>query len=171
MCDALKPISSTEAARAFLESSDGKWMSAMKAQKLIYMAHESHIATTGMPFISDRIEAWKYGPVFPKLAEIIGNDDADSADVAELRKIKVPIEKIVKYAKNVWKCHENDSGMELSEYTHSKGSPWYVARNPPRDSLDFIQKITGWKPIHPVIEDAMIRRYCLEMGAWRHCSA
>lgn len=171
MCDALGPISSTEAARAYLQASNGDGVSAMKMHKLVYMAHENHIAVTGMPFISDRIEAWRFGPVFPKLAEIIGNEDTVSADVEDLRRVDVSDGEVVKYVKNIWDNFKDYSGMVLSEYTHSKGSPWYIARNPPRESLNFVQKITGWKPKHPVIEDAVIRRYCLEMCAWRSCGA
>ena len=36
--------------------------------KLVYIAHGRHLAyTNGKPLISDRIEAWKHGPVIPVL--------------------------------------------------------------------------------------------------------
>lgn len=60
----LDQISSVEAAKAFLHVGKGANVSALKMQKLVCVAHENHIAQTSMPFISDRVEAWKDGPVF-----------------------------------------------------------------------------------------------------------
>ena len=46
----------------------------------------------------------------------------------------------------------------------NKDSSPQMAMNPPRD---FFQKLTGWRPVHPVIEDALIRRFFWESGLWR----
>ena len=35
--------------------------------KLVFIAHGRHLAIMGEPLISDRIEAWKHGPVIPVL--------------------------------------------------------------------------------------------------------
>lgn len=157
MSDALNPISSAEAARAFLEVGNGLWVSAMKMQKLVYMAHENHIAVTASPLISDPIEAWKFGPVFPALEKIIGNSEKESAGTEELRAIKVPHEEVIKYASVIWEPLKEWSGWDISKYTHSRGTPWHTARNPARS---FIKKLLLRRPKHPVIEDAMIRQYC-----------
>ena len=65
----MEPISSAEAARAFLDVKGERYVSAMKMQKLVYIAHEDLIVKTGKPFISDTVEAWEDGPVFPGALE------------------------------------------------------------------------------------------------------
>ena len=160
----LEPISSAEAARAFLEVKDGRDVSALKMQKLIYIAHEDHIVKTAKPLISDPVEAWGDGPVFPALYRIIGNSEEKSADVRILREIEKPGEDVLQHVRKVWDHLKERSGPGLAEDTHDKDSPWYMAMNPPRD---FFQKLIGWRPVRPVIEDALIRRFCWKSGLWR----
>ena len=162
--DTLQPISSSQAARAFLEVKDERFVSALKMQKLVYIAHEDHIVQTAKGFISDPVEAWEGGPVFPALHRIIGNSEELSADVGELREIERPDEDVLRHVRRIWDHLKERSGPGLSKDTHDKDSPWHMAMNPPRD---FFQRLTGWKPVHPVIEDALIRRFCWESGLWR----
>lgn len=164
----LDQITSVEAAKSFLSVSENARVSALKMQKIIYIAHENHIAETSMPFISDRVEAWKDGPVFPLLAKIIGNKEKTVVTECALPSTNISKEKaelIEGYLGQIWKHHKDDSGQDVSDITHQKGTPWYAARNPKERS--FFQRLIGWKPKHPRIEDDMIRHYCLEMGLWR----
>ena len=160
----LEPITSAEAARAFLEVKDGRDVSALKMQKLVYVAHEDRIVKTAKPLISDPVEAWGDGPVFPALYRIIGNSEEKSADVEILREIEKPGEDVLRHVRIVWDHLKERSGPGLAKDTHDKDSPWYMAMNPPRD---FFQKLIGWRPVRPVIEDALIRRFCWESGLWR----
>ena len=160
----LEPISSAEAARAFLEVKDGRDVSALKMQKLVYIAHEDHIVKTAKPLISDPVEAWGDGPVFPALYRIIGNSEENSADVGILREIEKPGEDVLRHVRKVWNHLKERSGPGLAKDTHDKDSPWHMAMNPPRD---FFQKLIGWRPVRPIIEDALIRRFCWESGPWR----
>ena len=165
--DPLSPISSTAAARAFLEVCRDNWISALKMQNLVYIAHFNHICVTSQPFISDRLEAWTNGPVFPKLYQLIGYSDKKPANVEKLMRIQIPDNDIVEYAGEIWINLKDQSGMDLSHNACGKSSPWHAARNPPRESLSFFQKLVGWKPKHPIIEDAMIRYYFVMSGVWR----
>ena len=168
MNDALNPISSAEAARAFLDVKDEREVSALKMQKLVYVAHVNHIAVTNMPFILDPIEAWVDGPVFPALHRIIGNSETASANVEALRAIEKPNEDVLKYASVIWEHLKERSGPGLSDDTHAIGSPWHIAMNPRRS---FFQKLVGWRPKHPVIDDAMIRlRYRGSSDPGYHCA-
>ena len=144
----LEPISSAEAARAFLEVKDGRDVSALKMQKLVYIAHEDHIVKTAKPLISDPVEAWGDGPVFPALYRIIGNSEENSADVGILREIEKPGEDVLQHVRKVWNHLKERSGPGLAQDTHDKDSPWHMAMNPPRD---FFQKFIGWRPVRPVI--------------------
>lgn len=159
----LEPISSAQAARAFLEVKDERYVSALKMQKLVYIAHEDLIVKTAKPLISDPVEAWSDGPVFPALHLIIGNSEERSSDVKELWELEKPNEDVLQHVGNIWDHLKERTGPGLSKDTHDKDSPWYWAMNPPRN---FFQKLTGWKPVKPVIEDSLIRRFCLESGLW-----
>ncbi|WAK02791.1 Panacea domain-containing protein [Methylobacter sp. YRD-M1] len=52
-------------ANAFLDLArgDGKGITPMKLQKLVYYAHGWNLGIFGEPLIDETIEAWKYGPV------------------------------------------------------------------------------------------------------------
>jgi uncharacterized phage-associated protein len=43
----------------------GELISNLKLQKLLYYAQGFHLALFGVPLFSDRIKAWRYGPVVP----------------------------------------------------------------------------------------------------------
>lgn len=63
------------AAKRLCEGS-GWSISNLEMQKLLYIAHMFHLGRAGEPLISDRFEAWDYGPVQPSLyhkAKIYGS--------------------------------------------------------------------------------------------------
>ena len=119
----LDQISSVEAAKAFLHVSKGANVSALKMQKLVYIAHENHIARTSMPFISDRVEAWKDGPVFPALEEIIGNLEERIVNAEDLQSVGHPEQTVKDYVEEIWGHHKDDSGNDLPDITHEDGTP------------------------------------------------
>ena len=157
----LTQISSVQAARALFDASNGESkISALKMQKVVYIAHENHIASTGKPFISDRVEAWTNGPVFPALNQFIGNSKEDIVTEACLP-ANDPLEPMVeKYIKGTWKRLAKRTGTGLSNDTHAEGTPWHMAMNPQRN---FFQKVTFWKPKHPVICERLIKRYIADL--------
>ena len=71
---ALNPMSSIAAARIFLVV--GGEVSSRKLQRIICLAHESHIRETDKPLIQgDAIEAWEQGSVLANLCRLIGDSD------------------------------------------------------------------------------------------------
>jgi uncharacterized phage-associated protein len=50
-----------------LAEEDGRALTPLQIIKLVYIAHGWMLALYQRPLIIDRIEAWKYGPVIPKL--------------------------------------------------------------------------------------------------------
>src|SRR5215469_2786509 len=46
---------------------DGNPVTQMKLQKLVYFAHGLHLASYNEPLISEKFQAWKYGPVVPAI--------------------------------------------------------------------------------------------------------
>ena len=168
MSKALQPISSVEAARAFLVFKDRE-VTALKMQKLVYFAHENHIVSTAKPFIADPVEAWVEGPVFPALERFIGNGDelVAEADLTETRN-RVMDARTVTYIEGVWERLKEWSGRDLSDKAHAEGAPWHLATHPQRT---FFQRLIDWEPKNPVISDALIRQYCRESGKWRYRGA
>ena len=128
--DTLQPISSAQAARAFLEVKDERFVSALKMQKLVYIAYEDRIVQTAKGFISDPVEAWEDGSVFLALHRIIGNSEEQSADVGELREIERPGEDVLRHVGRIWDHLRERSGFGLARDTHDKDSPWHMAMNP-----------------------------------------
>ena len=62
------PTTAHDVARYFLAMQDedaGELISNLKLQKLLYYAQGFHLALFGVPLFSDRIKAWRYGPVVP----------------------------------------------------------------------------------------------------------
>lgn len=113
----------------------------MKVQKLVYFAHGWHLGLGKGPLCADRVEAWRWGPVFPDLYHRVkkwGN-----------RAIRAPLE-IFDYdgrkydwtrpelpaeadfsdrvIRRVWEVYGQMSGWELSQLTHEKGGPWHTIR-------------------------------------------
>ena len=163
--DPLPPISSVQAARAFLAQAvkDGRDVSGLKMQKLVYIAHENHIIVTTQPFIADQVEAWFDGPVFPALERLIGNRDHVVTEADLPRGSDVDAD-TAKYIGDLWEILKDWSGRRLSDKLHEEGTPWHMAMNPPRT---FFQRIMLWEPKNPVIGISLIRRYCHESGKWR----
>jgi len=50
-----------------VDEDSGDSISNLKLQKLVYYAQAWHLAITGEPLFTDRIEAWVHGPVVPSL--------------------------------------------------------------------------------------------------------
>ena len=161
--DPLPPISSVQAAKAFLAVKDDRDVTGLKMQKLIYIAHENHIIETTQPFITDRVEAWFDGPVFPALERFIGNRDHVVAE-ADLPRSGDVDAVTVEYIRVLWEHLKGWSGRRLSDKLHEEGTPWHMAMNPPRT---FFQRVMLWEPKNPVIGIGLFRRYCHESGKWR----
>jgi len=139
----------------------------IKLQKLVYFAHGWNLALTGKPLITERIQAWQYGPVIPELYREFkssGNTpitqlatdlewdcdnnqpeistpriQSDSADSSFTRGL---VEKI-------WDVYGKYTPAKLVQATHEPDSPWTKAH------------INGQKNI--VITDPEIEAYFKEL--------
>ena len=131
--------SSLAIANEFLRRAEreGRFLTHMHLQKLVYLAHGWGLAVTGKPLIEDRFEAWDYGPVIRKLYDALryygsgvvtrtirhGDDIAFGSSpgaehVAEL----LPNEKAI--IDKVWDQYKGFEAFQLSALTHADNSPW-----------------------------------------------
>jgi uncharacterized phage-associated protein len=127
-----------------LADSNGRKIDAMKMQKLVYFAHGWCLALKECPLITERIEAWRYGPVVRELYSAFR--DAGSGPITHPAyeavfkngSISFYIPRIDEedeggqvdedFAKSlldeIWKVYGEFSAIQLSNLTHEPGTPW-----------------------------------------------
>lgn len=123
-------------------------ISPMKIQKLVYFAHGWHLALYDTPLVSESVQAWKYGPVFPSLyaefrefgrgpinrlaIEIEIEIDPGPKDTGLLRikRYEPRVAACDRYAvpliQKVWEQIGSYSAVQLSTLTHRQGTPWHA---------------------------------------------
>jgi uncharacterized phage-associated protein len=160
------PYGAKAVANYFLELArkDGKDLDPMKIQKLVYFAHGWCLALKDAPLITERIEAWRYGPVVRELYGAFR--DAGSGPIThaafevQFRDLKMTfhapsiddqeddgqVDK--QFARElmdeIWKVYGGFSAIQLSNLTHAEGTPWAETWSPNRTnstiSDDLIKK-------------------------------
>lgn len=146
-----------------LAERDGKQLTPMQLQKLVYFAHGWHLALRGQPLVDEHPEAWTYGPVFPSLYhafKLFGGGpiprpateyrlevNPKTGRQTVFNVVTPSLDDIhgdedVEYSKRViervWSVYGSWSGVQLSQLTHEPQSPWYATRqlNPDRTGTD-----------------------------------
>jgi len=124
-------------ANAFLELAkrDGKSLTNMQLQKLVYIAHGWMLGITGQSLIKNKVEAWAWGPVIPDLYHPLkkyGSGIVDEPLPAKATLEAETAEMLVTSA--VWAGYGDLSALQLSAITHKDGTPWSQVRqqNPAR---------------------------------------
>lgn len=118
---------------------EGETLTAMKLQKLAYVAHGWSLAYDE-PLVHDAVEAWQWGPVFRSLyrefrdfggSPITSRATAFDGGTLEDRVISIndydspsPTE-TSQFLESVWSSYGNYSASQLSNITHRKGTPWH----------------------------------------------
>jgi uncharacterized phage-associated protein len=104
----------------------GRSLSPMQLLKLVYIAHGWSLAILGRDLFSDRIEAWKYGPVIPDLyraTKRFGSGSIPLELIKEGESNHLPAD-IQAFLQDVFDKYGALSGIQLSNLTHRAGSPW-----------------------------------------------
>lgn len=108
----------------------------MKLQKLVYFAHGVHLAEYKQPLISERFQAWEYGPVVPEIYsayKIYGSDPIVDTDnlfwfLSTSQKEIIKNTSLTKEARQAidvtWDILKDIDAITLSVWTHREGSPW-----------------------------------------------
>lgn len=128
-------------AQAFLDlaQKEGRSLSNMQLQKLVFFAHGIHLAAyNGEPLIDDEIRAWDFGPVIPSLYERLrkyGRGEVSAIISPEDRDTIDPSSSEGQAIRSVWKAYKGYSAWELSNITHRPGSPWSKVWSRSKDGL------------------------------------
>jgi uncharacterized phage-associated protein len=127
-------------ANFFLElaKNEGKSLTPMKLQKLIFFAHGWSLGLFDEPLIAETVEAWRFGPVVPSIyhefkhfrSGAIGSK-ATSLNFENFKMFEplVPLDdkKTADFLERVWQVYGGFSAIDLSNMTHAQGSPWQRA--------------------------------------------
>lgn len=117
-----------------LAAGEGVALTNMELLKHIYFAHGLHLASTNAPLISNRIEAWEYGPVIRSVYEEFkkfGSDpitaratkiDLSSGEIlVAVEKFPIEIQDLIRFSFGYYSRY---GAFELSRMTHEVDGPW-----------------------------------------------
>jgi uncharacterized phage-associated protein len=139
-----KTYSALQIANAFLDRAEreGRSLTNMKLQKLLYFAQGHSHALRGQKLMHDDPEAWQYGPVYHTVWEQFRRFGARAidckaidevsfafSDADEPEEIPPPADGDVnRFLDAVWDAYKTKSAITLSEMSHVAGGPWAKAR-------------------------------------------
>lgn len=113
---------------------DGAPITQMKLQKMVFFAQGYHLVKYDTPLFEEVIQAWKFGPVIPKLYDIYkfygSQPIADTSKIlAKYNEVDYSLlsDKIKDAIDYTFKATGHLSGPQLSAWTHQVGSPWHTA--------------------------------------------
>ena len=116
-------------AQTFLDlaKKDGKSLSNMQLQKLVFFAHGVYLAAFDVPLIYEDIKAWSFGPVIPELYEELrkfGRYPVDTELAPHTRTDVLKNGAEILAINAVWKAYKQHSAGQLSKISHLPGTPW-----------------------------------------------
>lgn len=122
--------SALSVANAFIELSlaEGKPLTHLQIQKLVYITQGFHLASKNEPIFSQDIMAWPYGPVTPVLYKKLkkfGRDKVNEPII--LREDDKPVDKdsfAYGLIKTIYESYKDYTGSQLSTITHKPNTPW-----------------------------------------------
>lgn len=133
------PYSASLIAAIFVKKAieEGNYLTQMKLQKMVYFANGYHLAKYGEALVEERFQAWKFGPVIPKIYQdykLYGSDlifetrysDFENFEKANLENLSEDARDTIEFT---WKATKDVSAAKLSNWTHLPGSPWSQVYN------------------------------------------
>jgi uncharacterized phage-associated protein len=99
----------------------------LKLQKLVYLGHGWNLALRSIPLILNDVEAWKWGPVVPKLYHRFRDFRANPITTPPRSDSPVD-DKSRAMIESAWKVYKPFSSIQLSMLTHESGSAWDIIR-------------------------------------------
>lgn len=124
---------------------DERTLSIMSLLKLAYIAHGWRLEITKKPLFTNKIEAWRYGPVIPDVYNEFRKQGVSVSKPARLPGQSEISERDESILEQVWDVYGDMSAFKLSALTHIDGGPWDIA-----------SKAGGW---YANIPDDLIRQH------------
>lgn len=98
---------------------DQELISNLKLQKLLYYAQGLYMAIYGKPLFSDKIEAWTYGPVVPKLYHHYKKHNSNGISVDKNFNPSIIIKDTRKFLDEIYEVFGQFSAIRLMNLAHS----------------------------------------------------
>ncbi|HBF32433.1 type II toxin-antitoxin system antitoxin SocA domain-containing protein [Rhizobium sp.] len=112
----------------FLERAklDNRKLSIMSLLKLVYIAHGWHLEMRKSPLITNKIEAWKYGPVVPDVYNAFRKQGVEPTETVEV--VGPQLHSHDEYLlQEIYRIYGSMSAIQLSNLTHEPGGPWEIS--------------------------------------------
>lgn len=115
-----------------LAQAEDKAFTPLQLIKLAYIAHGWMLGLYQRPLITDRIEAWKYGPVIPDLYRALKDYGSGFVTTEIPERVRsAPLDARERdLIEQVYKRYGNKNGVQLSQLTHQPGTPWHATWEP-----------------------------------------
>lgn len=114
--------------------SEGRFVTQMKLQKMVFFAHGYHLARFGEPLIHEKFQAWKFGPVVPSIYQeykLYGSRPITDTTLLSYNPHFVTLDEHAKEAIDyTWGVTKHLTAEVLSNWTHQANSPWSEVYNP-----------------------------------------
>lgn len=115
-----------------LAQQENRLLDPMKLQKLVYIAHGWYLVSYKVPLVSETVQAWPRGPVFPELyheMKRFGKGPITEFYLEfnpETRQFEISYvsEGDETFLNLIWQSYGKYSATNLSRLTHEKGTPW-----------------------------------------------
>lgn len=109
-----------------LAAADGRLLTHMQLQKLVYFAQSLSLALHDRRLVANNFYAWKHGPVAPHLYEQLKG--TGSQPINHLLPDAMPTTELDAQARELvqqtYESYGRFDGWELRNITHLPGSPW-----------------------------------------------
>ena len=101
-----------------------KDMTPMKLIKLVYFSYAWYLAIFEKKLFTERVEAWRYGPVVPSIYHELTKENDEMSYPA----ISKEDEDTLKVVGAIWEIYKDRDGWDLSRITHEdNNTPWSLA--------------------------------------------
>ena len=110
-----------------ISKSKSKSLTPLQLMKIAYIAHGFYLALSNgkKDLFSNRIEAWKFGPVMPDLYHATKHFGRNPIPLSQIQeKGKVEDKDTLEFLEDVFNKYGHLSGYALSSLTHQAGTPW-----------------------------------------------
>ena len=133
----------TQVARAILEiaTADKRPLTPLELMKLTYISHGWSLCLRDKPLVSDRAQAWQYGPVYPDLYQSLKDYRASPVQSVKPTGIELHFHTSDLDAEekglvsSVYNAYKGLNGVQLSALTHQPGTPWHSAFSRARNAV------------------------------------
>lgn len=117
-------------AEYFIQKDKNMKSDIMKVLKLVYISHGFNLAIFDTPLIKEKVQAWQYGPVIPELYFRLKTNDLDTISVFydDVQRLERDEDK-KKLLDAVYTKYGKYDGIQLSNLTHKKNTPWDITVN------------------------------------------